>query len=86
MTDPCCSNQQFTRDTDPSIADIGSAVGAEFTIGSCASCHQPLIDVLVSAANASTLIPVETSFIDTLIAASKTNSQKEMLTEWWESR
>lgn len=86
MTDSCCNNQLFVRNTDPAIADIGSAVGAEFTIGYCASCHHRLIDVFVSAVNESIIVPTEDAFVDSLITASKTNSQKEILAEWWESR
>jgi hypothetical protein len=86
MIESCCASQNFVRNADPAVADIGSAAGAEFTIGSCTSCQHPLINVFISAANESVTLLIEPDFLTDLIATTDATSRKAMLKEWWESR
>ena len=83
MSEPCCGNQEFTENADPSLAAVARADGAEFTLGFCAACRTPLMEVRLNGQE-SVAVPVPHEYVAILTNIADPGKRARILRELWE--
>ncbi len=76
-----CAHAQFTPHPIPRIANIGTNLGTEYTIGHCAKCNAPLIDAYVVATNTHTITPVDPLVIEGALQQYDTATRNAYVTD-----
>ena len=83
MYKSCCTRQEFVRHIDPTVADIGQAEGAEYTVGKCCNCGSILIHCWVAGGVSEGIEVVSQELVDSFLTAPDYHLRKKRLGDWF---